>query len=645
MLRSVRTKIIAAFVIALAAIVAIVSVAGMVYIRWYEHRLSDQMGVSAAIMCADIAGYIIDDPDLSNPNSKAYQDYRQLLRDVCREKNMDYLSVFKCDVEAKTITYIFCVADDDVNDERVARERGFGTVVEVEMPETMRRAMNGEKVYEADEIDNQFGNMLAWYSQVPGNDQTILASAEYSVTEQRARVFESAVDVLVPLVLGLLVLLMVQMYVLNRRVFKPLQTITERMRSFSADRASEFEPLEIESNDEMGAIADAFENMAADIGSYVNDIERFTAERVQAGVELDVARRIQLGMVPERTMQESTGYELCALSRTARSVGGDFYDAFEIEGDRVGVVVGDVSGKGVAAALFMSMVKIMVHDGLKAGAGPAEALNRINDQLCSSNPEGMFVTALALVLDCATGEVRYANAGHLPPLVVGSAVHQVEVAPGVLLGLFDDAGLEEGTLALGEGEFLVAFTDGVTEAVSAEREFFGSDALVDCIAEGAPYSSASELADAIVRTVDAFAAGCEQFDDLTLVVVHRMPGELRALPVDIASFARVRDDILAKSTDDAAGRKACLACEEAFANIVSYSGATCIWYAVDANDDRLRVTLADDGAPFDPFASSPEARSFENLDAGGMGIGLIRSLSREATYTRDGNRNVLTIVF
>ena len=293
----------------------------------------------------------------------------------------------------------------------------------------------------------------------------------------------------------------------------------------------------------------------------------------------------------------------------------------------------------------MAMTKTMVHDGLGAGIGPADVLNHVNDRLCASNPEGMFVTAFAFVLDCATGEVRYANAGHLPPLVVGGDVRQVEAAPGVLLGLFEDAGLEEGTLTLGDGEYLVAFTDGVTEAVSAERTFFGADALVNCIAEGAPYGRASELADVVVRAVDAFSTGCEQFDDLTLAVAHRVPDGLRALPVDIASFAAVRDDILAKATDDAAGRKACLACEEAFANIVSYSGATCAWYSVAAEGDGLRVTLADDGVPFDPFAADPEARSFESLDAGGMGIGLIRNLSRQATYARDDNRNVLTLTF
>ena len=186
-------------------------------------------------------------------------------------------------------------------------------------------------------------------------------------------------------------------------------------------------------------------------------------------------------------------------------------------------VVGDVSGKGVAAALFMAMTKTMVHEGLASGIDPAQVLNRVNDRLCASNPEGMFVTVFAFVLCPSTGEVRYANAGHLPPLAIGrdDDVRQVDAPPGVLLGLFEDAGLEDGTLVLAEGEYLLAFTDGATEAVNVESKFFGDEALAQCVASSTPYRDASALVDVVVDAVDAFAAGHEQFDDLTVVALRR----------------------------------------------------------------------------------------------------------------------------
>ncbi len=117
------------------------------------------------------------------------------------------------------------------------------------------------------------------------------------------------------------------------------------------------------------------------------------------------------------------------------------------------------------------------------------------------------------------------------------------------------------------------------------------------------------------------------------------------LAVDIASFDTIRDEIMAKSPDRAFGLKACLACEEAFANIVSYSGATGIWYSVAAEQNGLRVVLEDDGVPFDPFAIKVQTKSFDELDEGGMGIGLILDTTRESSYRRFNNRNVLDLLF
>ena len=242
------------------------------------------------------------------------------------------------------------------------------------------------------------------------------------------------------------------------------------------------------------------------------------------------------------------------------------------------------------------------------------------------------------------------NAGHLPPLVAGEHVRAVDVKPGLLLGLFEDVDLEDDMLVLEEGECLIAFTNGVTEAVNAERKFFGDAALSACVSERAPFCNANAAVDTIAEAVDAFAAGCEQFDDLTVVALRRTSADERenddhALPVDFASFATMRSAILSRAADGATGRKACLACEEAFSNIVSYSGASSVWFMVSRDGDHLRVTLEDDGAPFDPFAANPIDKPFEELDSGGMGINLIRSLAESTHYARTGDRNILTLTF
>ena len=649
--RSIRTRIIALFAIATVIIVATAGGLSYLHIYEYEHKITDVLGVNAARAIDAVLEYSISEDELM-PGSPDFEEIREELRKACRELRMDYLYVFRCDVQNDTASYIICVADDDANDSRVARELGYGTVVNIDYDRErlIAGALANEDVQEALVLENEYGSMLSWFRKVDSWEGDVLVGVDYSITEQRNRVFTASMSVVAPVVVVMLVVMLTLLLILQRHAFNPLHTIASRMKAFKADGAATFEPIGIKSNDEMGEIAEAFDGMAEDIADYLHDIERLTTERVQADVEISVARRIQLGMVPERTELAGPGFGVCAVSRTARSVGGDFYDVFVLDDGCVAAVVGDISGKGIAAAMFMSMTAAIVHDGLFSGNSPAAVLKHTNDQMCASNPEGMFATVFACVLDPATGEVRFANAGHLPPLVAGEHVRTLDVKPGVLLGLFEDADLEEGMFVLEKGECLFAFTDGVTEAVNAKREFFGDAALVSCISEHAPLSDAGAAVDAVVAAVDAFAAGCEQFDDLTAVALFRMSAddtrsESRLLPLEFASFAAVRAAIFSQAHDDAAGRKACLACEEAFSNIVQYSGATNIWFSVSCDGDYLRVRLEDDGVPFDPFAADPVSKPFEELDSGGMGINLIRNIAKSATYARTDGRNILTLVF
>ena len=644
---SIWRRIIATFLIAAGALIVIALVFVYRHVYWYEHKLTDQMGYAAADSCAVLFETMVpDDGNEYRYDPDDYQDRRGVLRDLCIQSDMSYMYAYKCDLENNTVTYIMCVAADDATDERMARERGYGTVVKAELSEQELKELAGEEAPEALVLDNQYGAMISWFEKVEGWDN-VLAGVDYSIERQRNRVFQLAASIIIPFIAVLSLLLIIQLRFLNRRVFVPVQTISNRMKSFTASRAGEFEPFNLQAHDEIGEIATAFEEMAADIDAYLKDIERMTAERARVDVEFDVARRIQLGMVPERTTLHGDAYGACAISNPTREVGGDFYDCFELDDGRIAAVVGDVSDKGLAAALFMAMTKATIHDGLLAGAHPADALNRANEVLCSSNPEGMFVTALACVFDPHTGETRLANAGHVQPIVVGDGVRELNMDPGVLLGLFEDAGLDERAIVLQPGESLLLITDGVTEALSAEGLFFGEDGLRRSLQEQTPFETAEKVADTVVQSVDEFTVGREQFDDVTILALRRsaQSGERSMLAVDTASFGTVRDEILQKAPDRAFGLRACLACEEAFVNIVSYSGATGIWYSVDNEEDGLHVVLEDDGVPFDPLANETQTKQFEELDEGGMGIGLICATAREATYHRADGRNVLDLLF
>lgn len=672
MFRSVTSRIVAAFLATLVIVVTVVSFATFSYVRGIEHQKTDNDGHMAARQCAILMN-VLDDPNVDLSDPVQYEYYHQVLRDMCIDEGMGYLYAYRVDRAAGTCTYLLAAAADEEEDKEVVRTCSYGAVSHRELTDIEVRALAGDVTQEANEYDNAYGNTLDWVVPVNGLGGDVLAASSYPVNRQRERVNHIVLSIIVPFVLVMLLLLAVELAVLRRYVFRPIRAIAEEMRRFKPDKARDIRAPELPQNDEMRDIADAYAGMAGDISEYLDSIETLTQERLQVSVELDVARRIQLGIVPGHFELARPGLEVAAISRPAREVGGDFYDVVRLDGDRVAVAVGDSSGKGMAVALFMVMVKTMIQEGLTAGDSPATVLTEVNSRICEANPEGMFVTVFACVIDPATGTVTFANAGHTTPLVVGEAARPLKQEIGTLLGLFDDIELVDETVTLAPGESLLVFTDGVTEAVDKDKAFLGDAAFAERLSARAPFASAQSVVDATTQIVDAHAAGHEQFDDLTALAlthtnvhtdtedntntntpsptVSAAPAAEKSLPVagahelpaDITSMDIVKEAIFATGADGPLKRRTTLAVEEAFANVVSYSGATRAWYTVEESPEGFRVTLIDDGDPFDLTTAEAPDPEFEDLEFGGMGMRLVRQLASDVSYRYEDGLNVLTI--
>lgn len=233
--------------------------------------------------------------------------------------------------------------------------------------------------------------------------------------------------------------------------------------------------------------------------------------------ELEVARRLQLETLPS-VFPVSAAFDMHAAMWPAKEVGGDFYDVLALADGSIALMVGDASGKGVAAAIFVAMTRSLLRAAIARGASPAEALEQANAALAADNPTMMFVTAFVAVLDPATGVLRYANAGHNPPRVVGAAGGQqpLGAADGIALGVVEDFIFEDRARRLAAGETLVLFTDGVTEADRADGTLFGDDRLSDALVAGAGATPIA-LVGQIAAAVNGFADGCPQADDITLL--------------------------------------------------------------------------------------------------------------------------------
>jgi phosphoserine phosphatase RsbU/P len=248
-------------------------------------------------------------------------------------------------------------------------------------------------------------------------------------------------------------------------------------------------------------------------------------ERRRLERELDFARRVQLNLMPTAPTQPP-GWEIATTYRAARVIGGDFYDAFELPATRgwIGLVVADVSGKGLTAALMMAFTRAVLRSAAYNGAGPADALERTNRVLVRDARTGLFVTALAAVLDPTRGTLTYASAGHEPALLARSGSGEIEELPagGLMLGLGASVGTTDEVIELEPGDLLVAYTDGITDAVAADGRRFGDERLRAVIADHRA-DSAGEVVAAILAAVDAFAGSTDQADDLTLLAVRRAP--------------------------------------------------------------------------------------------------------------------------
>jgi serine phosphatase RsbU (regulator of sigma subunit)/anti-sigma regulatory factor (Ser/Thr protein kinase) len=243
-------------------------------------------------------------------------------------------------------------------------------------------------------------------------------------------------------------------------------------------------------------------------------------ERIQS--ELRIARDIQTSMLPRvfPPFPDRTEFEIFALMEPAKEVGGDFYDFFLVDDRHLGIVIGDVSGKGVPAALFMAICKTLLKTEALRGLSPGEILTRVNRTLIPDNETMMFVTVFLLILDVETGEIRYANGGHPPPLVTaGSGLGETLDGPtGTVLGAVDGRAFETTTRILKPGDGVFLYTDGMSEAMNADLELFSDARLRRCLGEG----SGTNPAVLIRRMRDAvrkFAAGTPPSDDITMVAL------------------------------------------------------------------------------------------------------------------------------
>lgn len=250
---------------------------------------------------------------------------------------------------------------------------------------------------------------------------------------------------------------------------------------------------------------------------------KITTKNSRIETELNLARDIQVSMLPCTfpAFPDHNQVQLFAKNITAKEVGGDFYDYFSIDDDHIAIVMADVSGKGVGAALFMTISKIVIKNQLQSGLSTAQAMTFANRLLCENNNAGLFVTTWVGIYDISSRELNYTNAGHNPPILFrkGEGSDYLRNRHGLVLAGLDTTRYKESNITLNPGDVLFLYTDGVTEAVNEEGELFGEKRLKETFDEHVS-EDAQEQIEKILDSINQFAKGTEQFDDITMLCMR-----------------------------------------------------------------------------------------------------------------------------
>ncbi len=564
--------------------------------------------------------------------------------------------------EEMTITNIYDVRIHDAADDiKQYYDIGVKDPIKVEHPEHVFNAYKtGERQDDYFIHKSKFGYNSTAVLPIYNSDNEIVAllAADMPmpyVTETLTRYLMSTIIITV-IVVGVFILMF--WWLIKHSMITPLSVIASEADAFTNEDIKISEKLaDIRQEDEIGHLAGSILRMENDINTYVANLTAVTAEKERIGAELDVATKIQASMLPciFPAFPEREEFDIYASMTPAKEVGGDFYDFFMIDENNLAIVVADVSGKGVPAALFMVIGKTLIKDHTVPGKDLGEVFTEVNSLLCEANSEELFITAFVGVLNLRSGEFRYVNAGHEIPFISRGgkpfAPHKIRAAF-VLAGM-DGMKYKAGVFQLEPGDKIFQYTDGVTEATDKNNELFGMKRLSASLSEVSD-KSPEEILNKVKSDIDGFAGDVPQFDDITMLCLefkkrYGVGGDgMTVTDITIESVTALTEYVETTLESEGAPMsvitKMNIALDEIYSNIVKFSGAdfakvTC---GVE-NGDTAYLIFADNGKPYNPLEKEdPDITlSAEEREIGGLGIYMVKKSMTSIVYEYAGGNNNL----
>ena len=374
--------------------------------------------------------------------------------------------------------------------------------------------------------DETYGSIATAYTPIFDSEgkTAAIVGVDILMTDLQANMRQFLVAVLITILLVISMAILLCYNFVKKKIVTPINKIRNVSKSMVENLENE-ESIQatINTKDEIEELFESFKQMYCDIREYIDRLGAVTAEKERIGAELDVARHIQGSMLPciFPAFPERPEIDIYATMAPAKEVGGDFYDFFMVDERHLAIVMADVSGKGVPAALFMVIGKTLIKDHTTPERDLGAVFTEVNDLLCESNSEELFITAFEGVLDLVTGEFVYVNAGHEMPFIAkaGGDFEPHKIRAGFVLAGMEGMKYSAGTMALEPGDKIFQYTDGVTEATNINNELYGMERLgkvLNKVKNGAP----SDILPEVKRDIDEFVGEAPQFDDITMLCLE-----------------------------------------------------------------------------------------------------------------------------
>lgn len=467
-------------------------------------------------------------------NSEAYSRVQSMLNTVKKDGNITYLSLVIPDEDSVTFYIDTCVPEmgddpanqltygtdvlytDAANDEADLQKYNYAWDLYSENKGTDKPVVT----------DNSYGYNYTAVSPILDENGNAIAEIQYILDMQAVR---DHLNSFLYQMLGIsfsiiCVALLLYMVLVKWMVLNPVEKLSQFTTDIVKSGNFEKQKIEIGTKDEIEELGQSFNFMIERLEDYIQNLTAVTAEKERIGAELNVATHIQSSMLPciFPAFPDRDELDIYATMTPAKEVGGDFYDFFMVDERHIAIVMADVSGKGVPAALFMVIGKTLIKDHTQPGRDLGEVFTEVNNILCESNDNGMFITAFEGVLDLVTGEFRYVNAGHEKPFIYrkNGEYEAYETNAGFVLAGLEDIEYQEQKVNLSIGDKIFQYTDGVTEAVNKDKKLYGMDRLQHALNEKCIECSPEETLRLVKEDIDAFVGDNDQFDDITMLCLE-----------------------------------------------------------------------------------------------------------------------------